>query len=249
MILFWPKIHMITFTKLVCINRHVYTVYVLYMCRCISPHAAVTLCRGSLNCYCESQFGHGRLQEKANISQHSYTYLDLSTGEWVWMQRLASHLQTSLSDGRRRRETWERERERYSVMWRLKCRLWRDKDGERERAAEQTKPKRESIKRTMISSLHRTAYVSCFFFFFHHSHPHAALDLLFCCDDGKRDNKKGWITHTHTHKKENSFYRTEQVTTPATGDVRDMLDESTTTSRHRKPQLQQHVSACVSVSF
>ena len=38
-------------------------------------------------------------------------------------------------------------------------------------------------------------------FFFHHSHPHAALDLLFCCDDGKRDNKKGWITHTHTHTK------------------------------------------------
>lgn len=172
------------------------------MCRCISAHAAVgahTPCRGSLNWYRESQFGHGRLPEKANISQCSYTYSDLSTGEWMWMQRLASHLQTSLSDGRRRRETWGggRERERDGVMWRLKCRLWRDKDGEREGG--QTDKTEEGIHKKnndQQPSSHRVRFL--LFFFSNHSHPHAALDLLFCCYDGKRDNKKEWITHKNT---------------------------------------------------
>ena len=154
--------------------------------------------------------------------------------------------------GGRPEEEGEREKERDGVMWRSKCRLWRDKDREWERAAKQTKPKRESIKKNndQQPSSHRVRFL--LFFFFNHSHPRAALDLLFCCYDGKRDDKKKkkkkkereWSTHKNTPFIVQNRLRLQLLMTSGTCWMRARQQ-----TRHSKPQFQQHDStACVRVS-
>ena len=109
-----------------------------------------------------------------NMNLHIRIWAPVSECECSVLPLIFKPLLAMAEGGGRPEEEGEREKERDGVMWRSKCRLWRDKDREWERAAKQTKPKRESIKKNndQQPSSHRVRFL---LFFFSITHTHAPL--------------------------------------------------------------------------